>query len=334
MSATVDPAMIFALYAKLRNDVVKDKSYRLTPLGELAGRHLDELTFNSYSDRTVEGREQILAWLSIDLADKQPAEIVKGDLTKFLAQHWGDCAHNTRATNTSHVKAFFDWAYEDDHLAVNPAKNLKAPRQQDTERVSHPPETVRALIAAQPSLRDRCGVLLLYWCGLRRNELRAIQYRHLDLATRQLTVLGKGSTVLEQSLPAPVALDLERLILYRQPQPAEYLLHPQKIGRFGTYPAYSEDVIWEDRLRPYSVSGIDLWWRRCVERSGLPHMPMHELRHTAGTHFHQAGHDLVATQHFLRHRSAATTARTYVHLDRLRAVADVQRRMVDPMVGE
>lgn len=45
--------------------------------------------------------------------------------------------------------------------------------------------------------------------------------------------------------------------------------------------------------------------------------------------------DLYATQHFLRHKSPATTARVYVHLDVQRTVADVQKRMRDPMeVGE
>lgn len=336
MSATLvlertDRAKMLAEYAELRRDAVKDKSYRLTPIGKLAGRFLDEIAFNSYSDRTVEGRESILARLALDFADHELAEIVKGDLTDFLAEHWGGCAHNTRATNHSHVKTFFDWAYADDHIPVNPARNLKAPRAQDTERVSHSPEDVRTLIRAQPSLRDRCGLLTLYWCGLRRNELRAIQWRHVDLANRVLTVFGKGATVLEQNIPEPLGVEYERLILYKGAKSDDYLLYPQKVGRYGQFPVYSEDVIWEDPTRPLSVSAIDKWWQRCVARSGLDHFPMHELRHTAGTHFHQAGHDIVATQHFLRHKNPATTIRTYIHTDRVRSVADVQRRMVDPM---
>lgn len=331
MIVTRDRARILAESAKLRRDAMKDKGYRDTPIGALAGKHLDELAFESYSDRTVEGREQILAWLALDYADKHPGELTSDDLKAFLAEHWKDSARNTKATNSSHVRAFFAWAYENDHLPANPARRLKAPRQQDTERVSHSQETVRALIAGQNSLRDRCGILLLYWCGLRRNELRLIQYRHLDLGNRTMIVFGKGGKVLEQSVPSPVALELERLIQRVAPQPDEFVLHPQRIGRFGSYPAYSYDVIWEDRTRPYTVSGIDRWWQRCVKNAGLGHFPMHELRHTAGTHFHQSGHDLVATQHFLRHANPATTARTYVHLDRVRAVADVQRNMIDPM---
>ena len=42
---------------------------------------------------------------------------------------------------------------------------------------------------------------------------------------------------------------------------------------------------------------------------------MHELRHTAGTEFHRAGHDLKRTQMFMRHKSITTTADVYMDLD-------------------
>lgn len=324
-------AKILAAAADLREDALKDKTYRLTPIGRLVGKYLDELTFNNYSAKTVENREQVLGWMALDLANRQPNEITHDDLKEFLARHWKDAAANTRKTNVSAVRTFFGWAYDLDLITADPARKLRSPRETDTERRAHAQSVVRQLVASQASLRDRVALLLLYWCGLRRNELRVIQFRHIDLGNRQLTVFGKGGKILEQNIPEPLALELERLLILRDPEPDEYLLHPQRIGRYGSWPAYSEDVIWEDRKRPLSVSGIAKWMSRCVERAGITHLTMHELRHTAGTHFHQEGHDLVATQHFMRHANPATTAKTYIHLDRIRDVADVQRRMEDPL---
>lgn len=323
-------SVMLAEYARLR-ELVKDMSYLNTPIGKLVATHLAELQFDSYSDRTVDGRERILAKLAVDLAHLAAGDVTHEQLKAFLSEHWRDAARNTKATNTSHVRAFFAWAEENGHIPADPARRLRTPRSQDTERVSHPQALVRALVAAQPSLRDRCGLLLLYWCALRRNELRMIQYRHIDLANRKLTVFGKGATVLEQNIPEPLALELERLMQLVAPDPEHFLLHPQRVGRYGSYPAYSQDVIWQNPAKPYEISGIDRWWQRCVQKAGLPHFPMHELRHTAGTHFHEEGRDLVATQHFMRHANPATTARTYIHMDRVRAVADVQRKMSDPM---
>lgn len=332
MNALVmDPAMILAAAAELRETTIKDKTYRLTPIGHHAGRYLDQLEFDNFSDKTVTNREQTLAWFSIDHAHMQIGQVTQDTLEMFLAHHWKDSAVNTRAQHVSSLRTFFAWAHDHDIIPADPARRLKTPKATDSTREAHTAATVRKLIVGQQTQRDRVGILFLYWCALRRNELRLIQFRHIDLANRILIVFGKGRTVMEQNLSEPLALELERLILQRAPHPDEYLLHPQHMGRYGRYPLYSEDVIWEDRMRPLTTSGIDKWWQRAVTRAGLERFPMHEIRHTAGTDFHREGHDLVATQHFMRHKNPATTAKTYVHLDRVRAVADVQRRMPDPL---
>ena len=313
--------MILAAAARLLEHAVKDQTYRKTPIGHHAGRYLDQLRFDEYSDKTVENREHTLAWLALDYAHRQLDEIGEEDLRLFLAKHWRDSAANTRRIHVSGLRSFFAWCHDQDLIPQDPARRLKAPRHKDTERRSHSEQVVRQLVIAQPSLRDRCALLLLYWCALRRNELRLVQFRHIDLANRVLTVFGKGGKIVDQHIPEPLALELERLIMNRNPAPDEYLLHPQRVGRYGHWPVYSEDVIWEDRMRAMAVSSISKWWERCCARAHLPDLEMHELRHTAGTHFHQQGHDLVATQHFMRHANPATTANTYIHLDRRQAVA-------------
>ena len=319
----------------LRDAFVANQAYRQTPIGALAGRYLDTLKFEEYSDSTIGNREQTLAWLAFDHPTLPPDQVTHELLEAFLRAHWKDAAPNTKRFHISSLRNCFAWAYEHDLIPANPAKKLRFPRQTDTERRSHPASTIRRLVVAQDSRRDRVAILLLYWCGLRRNELRLVQFRHIDLARRMLTVFGKGARVLEQSIPEPLALELERHIQDRQADPDEYLLYPQKVGKRGHWPAYENLVIWEDRFRPLTKSAIDKWWQRCRHRAGLgdgeAKVLMHELRHTAGTHMQEHGHDLLATQHFMRHRSAATTERTYIHIDRAKRVAEVQRLIPDPL---
>jgi integrase len=318
----------------LRDQVLKDQSYREYPIGRAAGKYLDGLLFDNYSGMTVDHREQTLAWLAIEHPTLEPGDVTYDHLRAFLEKNWKDAKPNTRAAHVSALRTFFAWLADHDLIPSDPARKLKAPRQKDTERRAHSHDLIRKLVVGQDSQRDKCALLLMYWCALRRNELRLVQFRHIDLANRQLTVFGKGGRVLEQNIPEPVALELERHIQDRQAKPDEFLLHPQRLGRQGTYPLYAEIVLWEDKLRPFTTTAIDKWWQRCVRRAGLDHFPMHELRHTAGTHFHQAGHDLVATQAFMRHQSAGTTERTYIHLDRTMEVARVQRLMRDPLAGD
>jgi integrase len=80
------------------------------------------------------------------------------------------------------------------------------------------------------------------------------------------------------------------------------LLYPQKIGRVGVYPDVRVSrVIWEDRLSPLSLSGIDKWWARMLSTAGVEHFPMHELRHSAGTNFWRVTRDVRLTQKMMRH---------------------------------
>lgn len=332
MSAlALDPTVILAEAARLRELAVKDKTYRATPIGHLAGRYLDELAFDNYSPKTVEERERTLAYLALDYAHLTPAEIEAAHLREFLNQ-WATNAPNYRRHLVSTVRVFFEWAHENDHVPFNPARAIRTPRtkREDSPRRAFPRDTVRDLVLAQPQRRDQLAIELLYWGALRRAELRQVRVDDLDFYSRLLTVHGKGGTVLEQSLPQRFARDLELYLIEAEAKPDWFLLSPQKRLRRGAWPDYTYELVTHDPRQPYSLAGITRWWQNCRSRAGVE-MEMHEMRHTAGTHFHQEGHDLVATQHYMRHASPATTAGTYVHLDRTRAISEVQARMVDPL---
>ena len=84
----------------------------------------------------------------------------------------------------------------------------------------------------------------------------------------------------------------------------EYLIYPKR-----------------DVLRPMSPAGIHYWFKRCLDRAGLPATIMlHELRHSAGDNLWRESGNLTMAQQLLRHASPATTA-GYVHplLDDLEA---------------
>ena len=57
-----------------------------------------------------------------------------------------------------------------------------------------------------------------------------------------------------------------------------------------------------------------------TERAGLPHLRVHDLRHTAATILIAAGGSLPAAQELLRHATQSLTADLYAH------VLDEQRR--------
>lgn len=71
-----------------------------------------------------------------------------------------------------------------------------------------------------------------------------------------------------------------------------------------------------------SYNGLRTAFDKAKRASGLPHVRLHDLRHTVGTLLAESGASMRDIQVWLGHTSPATTARyTHIQLDRLREVA-------------
>lgn len=306
---------------RMLTEAVKDRSYVTeTGLGPDVDRFLTYLRVErGKSARTGETYEYCLALMAVWYADKTLADFDGKPGTNlirdFLREKYPDVQGSTWNTRMATVKSFFRWAFEESRIDYNPAQILRYRSVPETQRKAHTPSKIEQIVVAQPERRDRIGVQLLGRLGLRRSELGAVQFRHVHHETRELTVFGKGGTVKRIPIVDDLYDQILRESLERQAHPDEYLLYPIKIGRVGVGAEARMDVIWSDRLAPLSKSGLDKWWKRIIQRAGVEHFPMHELRHSAGTNHWRATRDLLMTQKLLRHSKIGTTADTYVHDD-------------------
>jgi integrase len=177
---------------------------------------------------------------------------------------------------------------------------------------------VKAIIAAQPELRDQVAISLLARLGLRKNELRLLRWQDVDLQAGELTVHARGGkTVTVPIVYEDLLADLSRLSLESGAGRGEYVLYPVRVGNVRTPGrAHMRGRVREYRTRPMAMSTMHRWWARCLEQAGAAHFPMHELRHTAGNEFRRATGDLELTREFMRHASITTTSENYMHADR------------------
>ncbi len=289
---------------------VKDRSYRASPVGETVGRFIDSVSYGN-SVNTALAYESPLARLAVvhdDLAGVHVFCEQPDLLERFLHLHWGDKAETTRALRWKTLNLFFAWCVERNIIDTNPMKGIRKPRNPKPmkERQAYNAELVRQLIDLQPTLRDRCALCLLR-LALRKNDLRMIQLRDIDLALdivwlnhakggkrHQLPIVFDD---LRSDLAAHIA---ERHLAVRYEtgfDPAdEYLLYPKNY-----------------RDRPMNPSSTHRWFKICLERAGLnDSIVMHEMRHTAGDNIWRQTGNLVLAQKLLRHSSPATTA-AYLH---------------------
>lgn len=215
----------------------------------------------------------------------------------------------------STLKSYFAFLRRRSWRADNPASRITRPK---TTRPLPPvvslPELQRlfdfGVENAQSSfglLRDYLLLSLLYGTGMRRSELINLQINDVDLATRQVRVLGKRNRVRIIPMPESLCHELAEYLKQRKIR-----LEDTEVGALFV----------QDRGMPLSESYL----YRCIRKllgqiEGLPRRSPHVLRHTYATHLLDQGAGLQDVKELLGHTSlAATQVYTHRSIEKLKEV--------------
>lgn len=198
------------------------------------------------------------------------------------------------------LKAMLRWGVREGLLPSEPhvcgARKGKQPRRRETA----PTEAdVAALLAEVARVRDRVIVLCACDSGMRRNEIRQLQWAWIDRAEKLIRLPdaiskgGRGRTV-----PA-TARQLEAIDAVPRVLRSPYVLTNSKTGG------------------PFSKGRFSQWWRDLAELAGLQAVPgetrvhLHDGRHGYATNAARRGVRIEVIQEVLGHASLDQT-RDYV----------------------
>jgi integrase len=203
-------------------------------------------------------------------------------------------------------------------LARNPADAVDPPKVERPTMNTYDMAQTAELLDAVRGTRMLIPVVLGVLCGLRRGEIAALRWRHINLAGGQLAVVesaeqttagvrykkpksGRARTV---ALSASV---VEELRLHRLRQ-AEELLTIGVRQTEATFVCAREDGL---PLQPRSLTQA---WRRIAAEGALPRVRFHDLRHAHATHMLASGvHPKVASER-LGHSKVGITLDLYSHV--------------------
>jgi integrase/recombinase XerC len=270
---------------------------------------------------------------------KSPGHITSVDIRGWLTTLHRNSSASTVGRKLSGTRAFFRYQLREGKLKRDPTAGLPAPKQparlprplavDDCEALANvAPQTPHKVDVDAPatgpdsaegavrSLRDRAIVELLYGTGIRVGELVALDVRDVDLAARQVRVMGKGRK--ERAVPLP-SLVCEAL--------QDWLDSRRRPGILG------EPLFISARLRRPAADGKPrrlgardvrrVLSQRAATAGIADRVHPHRLRHSYATHLLDMGAGLRDIQELLGHASLSTTQKyTAVSVEHLRQAYD------------
>ena len=174
------------------------------------------------------------------------------------------------------------------------------------------------LLDAMRETRMFVPAMLAVLCGLRRGEICALRWEHVDLEACSLSVMqsaeqtesgvrykepksGRGRSV---ALSATVADELRQ---HRMRQAEELL-------RVGVRQSKETMIVSQFDGSPLQPRSLTHEWMRLISRTTLPRIRFHDLRHAHATHLLASGvHPKVASER-LGHSKVGITLDLYSHV--------------------
>jgi len=217
---------------------------------------------------------------------------------------------NSIARKMSAIRTFYKYLIREEIIKTNPIATIVSPKLdrrlpafltlRETERLLDMPDTTKP-----QGQRDRALLDLLYASGLRVSELVSLDIDQINLETREIRVIGKGSKerLVLMGIPAVTALvtyynNGRRKLLGKIINKAVF------VNRYGNrIPSRRVQKI----LDSYALKAE-------FNKRIYPHL----LRHTFATHLLDGNADLRVVQELLGHASLSTT-QVYTHVSKSQA---------------
>ncbi|MER8641426.1 tyrosine-type recombinase/integrase [Mesorhizobium sp. M1252] len=207
-----------------------------------------------------------------------------------------------------------------ERLTRNPATATTPPKVERKKMLAYDVVQTASMLDALRPTRMFIPILLAVTCGLRRGEILALRWRHLDLGdnSRQMSIQesaeqtndgvrykepksGRARTV---ALSASTVAELKA---HRARQAEEQL-------RLGIRPDADSFVVAQVDGQPLQPRSLTHEWVRVLGKTSLPRIRFHDLRHSHASQLLSAGvHPKIASER-LGHSGIGITLDLYSHV--------------------
>ena len=202
------------------------------------------------------------------------------------------------------LRGFFKWFCANDYGSINPAQTLEQPKLPKRLPKVMTVEELSTILNSNLTPVEVLIVELLYGCGLRVSELVNLRLNNVDIKSKYIQCIGKGSK--ERILPFGVKAK-EAIVKYLKLRDIIILKNNLSDCKFLILKENGKRVSRQDVYNFIRFQGEKIH----------KHISPHTLRHSFATHLLENGADLRVVQELLGHSDVSTT-QLYTHITKKR----------------
>lgn len=239
-------------------------------------------------------------------------------------QKAGNVGANTIKHEHANIHSALKWAVAEGVLPYNPADDLRLPKMEKHMHNFYSDDQLKALLAAIKGTDFEPPILLAAWFGLRRGEILGVKWDCIDFKEKTLYIRGtikdqgKDGCKIYYEKSAKTASAIRSFPLTDE-QVSYFTTLKTKQEKQRIAPEYCQDwkgfvcVYGNGKLIPPNTLSHAV--PELCEKSGLPRLKLHELRHTNISLLVQNGVSIVEASKWAGHSNPSTTANIYAHVD-------------------
>lgn len=211
------------------------------------------------------------------------------------------------------------WGY----IPFNPAANAELPKLETKEAAHLGEQDARQLLTLLQNepIKYRAAISFDLLSGLRRGELLGLRWCDVSFEDETINIVqtsnytaGKGifvDTPKNTTSVRPLKLSRTAFLTLR-----EYRIwqDKQRIACGDMWQDKDGRVFTNELGAPMHPDALTGWFKKFVERTGLPKVSIHSLRHTYASLMIAEGTPLVVVSKRLGHAQVSTTANIYAHV--------------------
>jgi integrase len=207
-----------------------------------------------------------------------------------------------------------------DRLPRNPAQATTPPKVERQKMLAYDAGQTGELLEAMRPTRMFIPTLLAVMCGLRRGEILALRWRHVELGDnmRRLAIVQSAEQTKEGIRYKEPKSGRARTVALSSTVVAELKAHRARQAeeqlRLGLRPDADSFVVAQLDGSPLQPRSLTHEWIRLIGKTSLPRIRFHDLRHTHASQMLAAGvHPKIASER-LGHATIGITLDLYSHV--------------------